>query len=43
MSGAPAVPAAADVRAAIVSRPLSAVVVSFLTGGIDRPPRRIPV
>ncbi|WP_175843635.1 hypothetical protein [Burkholderia arboris] len=43
MSGAPAVPAAADVRAAIVSQPLSAVVVSFLTGGIDRPPRRMPV
>ncbi|CAB3749910.1 hypothetical protein B7G54_31375 [Burkholderia puraquae] len=39
MSGVPAVPAAADVRVAILSPPLSAVMVSFLTGGIDRPPR----
>ncbi|MGT0249146.1 hypothetical protein [Burkholderia pyrrocinia] len=43
MSGVPAVPAAADASIAIASYPLSAVVVSFLTGGIERPPRRIPV
>ncbi|WP_333991560.1 hypothetical protein [Burkholderia cepacia] len=43
MSGAPAVPAAAGVRAAIVSPPPAAGVVSFLTGGIDRPPRRLLV
>ncbi|WP_175997676.1 hypothetical protein [Burkholderia stabilis] len=42
MSGALAVPAVADVRGAIVSPPPSSVVVSFLTGGIDRPPRRRP-
>ncbi|MDR0246646.1 MAG: hypothetical protein LBJ65_34060 [Burkholderia sp.] len=42
MSGAGAVPAATSVRVAIVAQPLSAVVVSFLTGGIDRPPRRMP-
>ncbi|WGY70342.1 hypothetical protein KEC55_25200 [Burkholderia cepacia] len=41
MSGAGAVPAVASVSAAIAAPPLSAVVVSFLTGGIDRPPRRI--
>ncbi|ERJ37552.1 hypothetical protein L810_8069 [Burkholderia sp. AU4i] len=43
MPGAPAVPAAAGVRAAIVSPPPAAGVVSFLTGGIDRPPRRLLV
>ncbi|WP_322084702.1 hypothetical protein [Burkholderia sp. BCC1972] len=43
MSGAPVVPAAADVSVAIISQPPSVVVVSFLTGGIDRPPRRMPV
>ncbi|KAG8149965.1 hypothetical protein [Burkholderia catarinensis] len=43
MSGAPAVHAAADVCVAVVAHPPSAGGVSFLTGGIDRPPRRIPV
>ncbi|NTX25990.1 hypothetical protein HT746_02300 [Burkholderia pyrrocinia] len=43
MSGVPAVPAASDVSIAIASYRPSAVVVSFLTGGIERPPRRIPV
>jgi len=43
MSGVRAVPAAADASIAIASYPPSAVVVSFLTGGIERPPRRIPV
>ncbi|QVN20091.1 hypothetical protein [Burkholderia pyrrocinia] len=43
MSGVPAVPAASDVSIAIASYQPSAVVVSFLTGGIERPPRRIPV
>ncbi|NTZ87521.1 hypothetical protein FCJ61_32165 [Burkholderia metallica] len=43
MSGAPAVPAAASVGVTIVAPPPSAGGVSFLTGGIDRPPRRMPV
>ncbi|MDR6497156.1 hypothetical protein J2785_000298 [Burkholderia ambifaria] len=43
MSGVPAVPAASDASIAIASYSPSAVVVSFLTGGIERPPRRIPV
>jgi len=43
MSGAPAVPAAASVGVTIVAPPRSAGGVSFLTGGIDRPPRRMPV
>ncbi|KVL02287.1 hypothetical protein [Burkholderia cepacia] len=43
MADAPAVPVAAGVRVAIVSPPPVAGVVSFLTGGIDRPPRRLPV
>lgn len=43
MSGVPAVPAAADASIAIAPYPPSAVVVSFLTGGIERPPRRMPV
>ncbi|MPV69507.1 hypothetical protein [Burkholderia sp. BE17] len=43
MSGEPAVPAAADASIASASYPPAAVVVSFLTGGIERPPRRIPV
>ncbi|WP_321783662.1 hypothetical protein [Burkholderia pyrrocinia] len=43
MSGAPAVPAASDVSIAIASYQPSAVVVSFLTGGIERPPRRTHV
>ncbi|UXU89962.1 hypothetical protein [Burkholderia sp. S-53] len=43
MSGVPAVQAASDASIAIASYPPSAVVVSFLTGGVERPPRRIPV
>ncbi|MBN3830582.1 hypothetical protein [Burkholderia sp. Ac-20344] len=43
MSGIPAVSAAVDIRVAIASSPPAAVVVSFLTGGIDRPPRRMLV
>ncbi|PMS19824.1 hypothetical protein C0Z18_12690 [Trinickia dabaoshanensis] len=39
----PAVAVSADVRRAIVSFPPSAGVVSFLTDGIERPPRRFPV
>ncbi|HEM7804059.1 hypothetical protein [Burkholderia sp.] len=42
MSGAPAVPAAASGGVTIVAPPPSAEDVSFLTGGIDRPPRRMP-
>ncbi|MBR8235257.1 hypothetical protein K6W26_12260 [Burkholderia sp. AU42008] len=43
MAGAPAAPVMASVRVTTVARPRSAGGVSFLTGGIDRPPRRIPV
>ncbi|AOJ88595.1 hypothetical protein WS87_17740 [Burkholderia sp. MSMB0856] len=43
MAEAPAVSVTSDVGLAIVSSAPSTVVVSFLTGGIDRPPRRIPV
>ncbi|MGU7816872.1 hypothetical protein [Burkholderia sp. AW49-1] len=43
MAEVPAVSVTSDVGLAIVSSSPSAVVVSFLTGGIDRPPRRIPV
>ncbi|WP_175884003.1 hypothetical protein [Burkholderia sp. BCC0044] len=43
MAGAPTVPAAASARVTTVAPPRSAGGVSFLTGGIDRPPRRIPV
>lgn len=43
MPGAPALPAVSGISVTIVAHPPSAVVVSFLTGGIDRPPRRIPV
>ncbi|MBK1824845.1 MULTISPECIES: hypothetical protein [Burkholderia cepacia complex] len=42
MSSVPAVPAAASVGVTIVAPPRSAGGVSFLTGGIDRPPRRMP-
>ncbi|WP_175876775.1 hypothetical protein [Burkholderia sp. BCC0097] len=42
MSSAAAVPAAASVGVTIVAPPRSAGGVSFLTGGIDRPPRRMP-
>ncbi|KVL08064.1 hypothetical protein [Burkholderia sp. MSMB1826] len=42
MSGALAVPAATSVGVTIVAPPPSAGGVSFLTGGIDRPPRRMP-
>ncbi|KVT04356.1 hypothetical protein WT24_25385 [Burkholderia sp. MSMB1078WGS] len=42
MSGALAVPAPASVGVTIVAPPPSAGGVSFLTGGIDRPPRRMP-
>ncbi|WP_321850429.1 hypothetical protein [Burkholderia diffusa] len=43
MAEVPAVSVTSDVGLAIVSSAQSTVVVSFLTGGIDRPPRRIPV
>ncbi|AFQ51663.1 hypothetical protein [Burkholderia cepacia] len=43
MAEVPAVSVASDIGIAIVSFAPSSVVVSFLTGGIDRPPRRIPV
>lgn len=43
MSAVPAEPAVSDASIAIASYPPSAVVVSFLTGGIERPPRRMPV
>ncbi|WP_343726358.1 hypothetical protein [Burkholderia seminalis] len=43
MSGAGAVPAVTSVGVAIAAPPPSAGGVSFLTGGIDRPPRAIPV
>ncbi len=39
----PAAPVTSDVGLAIVSSVPSVVAVSFLTGGIDRPPRRHPV
>ncbi|HDR8858979.1 hypothetical protein [Burkholderia territorii] len=39
----PAVPVTSDGGRAIVSSVPSVVAVSFLTGGIDRPPRRNPV
>ncbi|KVV55578.1 hypothetical protein WT27_25620 [Burkholderia territorii] len=39
----PAVPVTSDAGLAIVSSVPSTVAVSFLTGGIDRPPRRNPV
>ncbi|AWV03098.1 hypothetical protein DM992_27720 [Burkholderia sp. JP2-270] len=43
MAGVPAVPAVSDASVAIASYQPSSVVVSFLTGGIERPPRRISV
>ncbi|WP_322025709.1 hypothetical protein [Burkholderia sp. BCC1977] len=43
MAEVPAVSAASDLGVAIVSFAPSTVVVSFLTGGIERPPRRLPV
>ncbi|RQS19331.1 hypothetical protein [Burkholderia sp. Bp8998] len=43
MAEVPAVSVAPDIGVAIVSFAPSTVVVSFLTGGIDRPPRRLPV
>ncbi|KUY59437.1 hypothetical protein [Burkholderia sp. RF2-non_BP3] len=43
MAEAPAVSVTSDVGLAIVSSAPSTVVVSFLTGGIDRPPRRISI
>ncbi|WP_193101476.1 hypothetical protein [Burkholderia sp. Z1] len=42
MPGAPAAPAASGTSVTIVAHPPSTVIVSFLTGGIDRPPRWIP-
>ncbi len=43
MAEVPAVSVTSDIGIAIVSFAPSTVVVSFLTGGIDRPPRRISV
>ncbi|RQU84954.1 hypothetical protein DF133_26990 [Burkholderia cenocepacia] len=43
MPGALEAPAAASVGVTTVAPPRSAGDVSFLTGGIDRPPRRMPV
>ncbi|MGP8472441.1 hypothetical protein [Burkholderia sp. PR2] len=43
MAEVPAVSVTSDVGLAVVTFAPSTVVVSFLTGGIDRPPRRIPV
>ncbi|MET3821921.1 hypothetical protein ACVK00_000824 [Burkholderia sp. PvR073] len=43
MADASAVSVASGIGIAIVSFAPSPVVVSFLTGGIERPPRRLPV
>ncbi|NIF39830.1 hypothetical protein F3J14_02715 [Burkholderia sp. Tr-862] len=43
MADAPAVSVASSIGIALASFAPSPVVVSFLTGGIERPPRRLPV
>ncbi|WP_175798462.1 hypothetical protein [Burkholderia ambifaria] len=43
MTDSPAVSAASGIGIAFVAFAPSPVVVSFLTGGIERPPRRLPV